>query len=98
MLRTVCRVSVAGYLKRKMDIFPFSSVEFRLFSSSSSFQHPPPTSNERSETAESGAEESGMEEEEDNFRNKNTGELGGPKGPEPTRFGDWERKGRCYDF
>jgi len=27
-----------------------------------------------------------------------TGEIGGPKGPEPTRFGDWERKGRCIDF
>jgi len=25
-------------------------------------------------------------------------ELGGPKGPEPTRFGDWERNGRCSDF
>lgn len=25
-------------------------------------------------------------------------EHGGPKGPEPTRFGDWERKGRCVDF
>lgn len=23
---------------------------------------------------------------------------GGPKGPEPTRYGDWERKGRCSDF
>ncbi|EJW86567.1 hypothetical protein WUBG_02520, partial [Wuchereria bancrofti] len=27
-----------------------------------------------------------------------TGEIGGPAGPEPTRFGDWERKGRCIDF
>lgn len=27
-----------------------------------------------------------------------TGERGGPKGPEPTRYGDWERKGRCIDF
>ena len=27
-----------------------------------------------------------------------TGELGGPKGPEPTRFGDWERKGLAVDF
>lgn len=27
-----------------------------------------------------------------------TGEIGGPKGPEPTRFGDWEQKGRCSDF
>jgi hypothetical protein len=25
-------------------------------------------------------------------------EIGGPTGPEPTRFGDWERKGRCIDF
>jgi hypothetical protein len=25
-------------------------------------------------------------------------ETGGPAGPEPTRFGDWERKGRCIDF
>ncbi|HQT87103.1 MAG TPA: DUF1674 domain-containing protein [Acidiphilium sp.] len=25
-------------------------------------------------------------------------EIGGPKGPEPTRFGDWERNGRCIDF
>lgn len=25
-------------------------------------------------------------------------EHGGPAGPEPTRFGDWEQKGRCTDF
>ena len=25
-------------------------------------------------------------------------ELGGPAGPEPTRFGDWERKGMAVDF
>lgn len=25
-------------------------------------------------------------------------EHGGPKGPEPTRFGDWERKGIASDF
>ncbi|KAK4823875.1 hypothetical protein QYF61_007631 [Mycteria americana] len=30
--------------------------------------------------------------------NPATKERGGPKGPEPTRFGDWERKGRCIDF
>ena len=27
-----------------------------------------------------------------------TGEEGGPSGPEPTRFGDWERKGIAVDF
>jgi hypothetical protein len=25
-------------------------------------------------------------------------EVGGPKGPEPTRYGDWEVNGRCSDF
>jgi hypothetical protein len=25
-------------------------------------------------------------------------EFGGPPGPEPTRFGDWEKNGRCIDF
>lgn len=25
-------------------------------------------------------------------------ETGGPEGPEPTRYGDWEKKGRCIDF
>jgi hypothetical protein len=25
-------------------------------------------------------------------------ETGGPKGPEPTRYQDWERGGRCIDF
>lgn len=33
-----------------------------------------------------------------NSRNPNTGEVGGPAGPEPTRYGDWERKGRVSDF
>ena len=25
-------------------------------------------------------------------------EIGGPKGKEPTRYGDWEKNGRCIDF
>lgn len=25
-------------------------------------------------------------------------EVGGRKGPEPTRYGDWEKNGRCIDF
>jgi hypothetical protein len=25
-------------------------------------------------------------------------EIGGPKGLEPTRYGDWEHNGRCTDF
>lgn len=26
------------------------------------------------------------------------GEIGGPSGPEPTRYGDWEKKGLTSDF
>jgi hypothetical protein len=25
-------------------------------------------------------------------------EVGGRRGPEPTRYGDWEKDGRCIDF
>lgn len=25
-------------------------------------------------------------------------EVGGREGPNPTRFGDWEKSGRCVDF
>jgi hypothetical protein len=25
-------------------------------------------------------------------------EIGGQKGPEPTRYGDWEKNGRVSDF
>lgn len=32
------------------------------------------------------------------FEKKAWAEINGPKGPEPTRYGDWEQKGRCTDF
>lgn len=31
-------------------------------------------------------------------KNPRTGEIGGPAGPEPTQYGDWQRKGRVTDF
>jgi hypothetical protein len=33
-----------------------------------------------------------------NKTNKSVKEIGGPGGPEPTRFGDWEKKGIVSDF
>lgn len=33
-----------------------------------------------------------------NDKNPKTGEIGGPRGPEPTVYGDWQRKGRVTDF
>ena len=35
---------------------------------------------------------------EDDHDTKPPKEIGGPKGPEPTRYGDWEQNGRCTDF
>jgi len=51
-----------------------------------------------------GSNQTNLQEGEDPFapfegrRNPRTGEVGGPTGPEPTRYGDWERKGRVSDF
>lgn len=52
------------------------------------------------------AEKAGAEREESGVRKVNLNdmppsqddEIGGPRGPEPTRYGDWERKGRVSDF
>merc|ERR1739842_103878 len=48
--------------------------------------------------SEERAPSTGMEKEPlekfPNNVNPITGEIGGPRGPEPTRYGDWERKGR----
>jgi hypothetical protein len=46
---------------------------------------------EKPPDAESGATKARPEKREDE-------EVGGPKGLEPTRYGDWEQKGRCIDF
>ena len=40
----------------------------------------------------------GKQDREDSSEQAATREVGGPAGPEPTRYGDWERKGRCIDF
>jgi hypothetical protein len=48
--------------------------------------HPPA---DRWEDADAGADEAAAGTES---------ETGGPRGLEPTRYGDWERKGRCTDF
>ena len=32
------------------------------------------------------------------FKDKKHREIGGPTGLDPTRYGDWEKNGRCIDF
>ena len=39
-----------------------------------------------------------IEKNSDEDQTKPVKEIGGPKGPEPTRYGDWERKGIISDF
>jgi len=41
--------------------------------------------------------ESEFEKEKDD-QHQGRPEVGGPPGPEPTRYGDWEKNGRCIDF
>jgi len=35
---------------------------------------------------------------EDQREAEKRAEIGGREGPEPTRYGDWEKAGRCIDF
>lgn len=35
---------------------------------------------------------------EDKERQKPPREIGGREGPDPTRYDDWEKNGRCIDF
>ncbi len=46
----------------------------------------------RAAEAQSGAEP------EPAGQNSDVPEIGGPSGPEPTRYGDWEKAGRASDF
>jgi len=39
-----------------------------------------------------------IDKDSDKDPTKPVKEIGGPKGPEPTRYGDWERKGIISDF
>jgi hypothetical protein len=36
--------------------------------------------------------------ETDRSRETPQKEVGGRDGPDPVRYGDWEKKGRCIDF
>ena len=55
-----------------------------------------PSTHKDKKTIMSSEKNSSSKKESQNY-NKKT-ELNGPKGPEPTRFGDWEKNGRCSDF
>ena len=51
-----------------------------------------------SDDAPRDTEVKGEAEKKEATRPQTPAEIGGVSGPEPTRYGDWERKGRCIDF
>lgn len=55
----------------------------------------PSTFAESAETGSGERKDQGNKSKDDHRESE---EVGGPRGPEPTRYGDWERKGRCIDF
>lgn len=50
------------------------------------------------EESQRDAEKTGKIDSQDGLKQDSRREIGGPKGPEPTRYGDWEKGGRCIDF
>lgn len=54
-------------------------------------------SNDADQQKSAPGDESGPQTE-DQGAPKRPREIGGPPGPEPTRYGDWEKGGRCIDF
>ena len=52
---------------------------------------------DREQQRETSEQADGCQEQEKRTENLPP-EVGGREGPEPTRFGDWEKNGRCIDF
>ncbi|KVI11530.1 Protein of unknown function DUF1674 [Cynara cardunculus var. scolymus] len=48
--------------------------------------------------AQDHGEENDEDEDHGEENDEETGKSGGPRGLEPTRYGDWERNGLCSDF
>ncbi|KAK7380009.1 hypothetical protein VNO78_32335 [Psophocarpus tetragonolobus] len=103
-LSCVANTALCHTRSEQLTHFVSNSVTRLLSSSSTQPQHENPVKEEAEAPQEPLHDDSkqshGTKEndEDGDSINKETGEVGGPKGPEPTRYGDWERNGRCYDF
>lgn len=78
-------------LNQSLSQTPAAKPEAAALAGAAERQHQPPSSNAPDEgrnEAKSPAASSTAKPRE----------IGGPKGPEPTRYGDWEKNGRCIDF
>ena len=63
---------------------------------SSGILQPMITKNKSTESPEPLRDES--EASNDSANDERPKEIGGRPGPDPTRYGDWEKNGRCIDF
>lgn len=61
-------------------------------------EHDDKTESHADADAQAGASDTPTTPKAESGDNARPRELGGRKGPEPTRYGDWEKKGRCIDF
>ncbi|XP_070054890.1 uncharacterized protein [Nicotiana tomentosiformis] len=97
-------VSRVGFPKNSASRLICSSTQGVRIKQDRPGEHAPRTSDEKEKEKVDNKIEGSTEVEGENDEggsdniNKKTGEIGGPKGPEPTRYGDWERGGRCSDF
>lgn len=57
--------------------------------------HTPEPGSATADTPASSSQDTSPSEPDPALRPK---EIGGRKGPDPTRYGDWEKNGRCIDF
>ena len=64
--------------------------------------HNPPMTDTAQEASAAADKESGKPADADGTsatdQDQRPKEIGGRTGPDPTRFGDWEKNGRCIDF
>lgn len=112
--KNVCFIPRIPSLKDRTSQHSFQTISFLPFSTQKSpiktdAQKPnrPLTEDEKKiiqginwadETVDSKQKDTEDVEDTGPFVNPQTGEVGGRKGPEPTRFGDWEKGGRAIDF
>jgi hypothetical protein len=53
---------------------------------------------ESNKTVDHGLEKDKQADKKSKYPRDSVAETGGFDGPEPTRYGDWEKNGRCIDF
>ncbi|CAF1528191.1 unnamed protein product [Rotaria magnacalcarata] len=101
LCRLFSTVSYSGYIQRSLIVCQTLRLHSTKNATDNDFKKPPTKSKtpmgKLDEHSHPDAEKDPLKPWPNNI-NPTTGEVNGPRGPEPTRYGDWERKGKCVDF